>query len=116
VASGAVRPSTTAQSSGAIDHWSIVLFYSMGIGTLAVVALLFAVLLSVWIYCQFVWTFTHWDLADVSLAPFKSLAYLVIAGTFVSGTCAGLWCFSGAAWKNRKPMRSVETGARRNSR
>lgn len=74
----------------------------MGVGTLAVGALLFIVLIAVWLYGQFVWTFTHWDLSDISLAPFKSLAYLVIAVTFLGGTCAGLWIFSGAAWKNQR--------------
>ena len=88
----------------------------MGIGTLAVAALLFAVLMAVWMYAQFIWTFTHWDLADVRLTPFKSLAYLLIAGTFVGGTGAGLWCFSGAAWKNRKPPRTSASRARPNSR
>lgn len=82
------------------------LFYSMGIGTVAVAALLFSVLMAVWLYGQFVWTFTHWDLADVRLTPFRSLAYFMILGTFLGGTCAGLWCFSGAAWRNRKPTAS----------
>ena len=107
VASGATpsasqRPSQPPPNSGAIDHWSYVLFYSMGIGTLAVGALLFTVLLAVWLYGQFVWTFTQWDLADVRLTPFKSLAYLVIAATFLAGTGAGFWIFSGAAWKNQR--------------
>ena len=74
----------------------------MGVGSLAVAALLFIVLVLVWFYGQFVWSFTHWDLASVRLSPFKSLAYLVIAGTFLGGTCAGLWIFSGAIWKNQR--------------
>lgn len=89
-------------SSPAVDHWSYVLLYSMGFGSLAVAALLFAVLVAVWFYGQFVWSFTHWDLAELRLTPFKSLAYLVIAGTFLGGTCAGLWIFSGAVWKNQR--------------
>ena len=75
----ATRPVTAAPSSGAIDHWSVVLLYSMGIGTLAVAPCYLPCLMSVWMYGQFVWTFTHWDLADVRLAPFKSLAYLIIS-------------------------------------
>jgi hypothetical protein len=80
-----------------------VLFYSLGFGTVAVVALLFTVLMGVWMYGQFVWTFTHWDLANVRLTPFKSLAYLIVGGTFVGGTCVGLWIFSGAAWRMKSP-------------
>ena len=74
----------------------------MGVGSLAVAALLFTVLIAVWFYGQFVWSFTHWDLANFRLTPFKSLAYLLIVGTFVGGTCAGLWVFSGAAWKHQR--------------
>ena len=85
----------------------------MGVGSLAVAALLFTVLVLVWFYGQFVWAFTHWDLASVRLTPFKSLAYLVIAGTFLGGTCGGLWIFSGAIWKNH---RANTTPKRRPSR
>lgn len=89
------------------------LFYSLGFGMTAVGILLFAVLLIVSLYGQFIWTFTQWDMANVRLTPFKSLAYLILAGTFVGGTCVGLWCFSGAAWRNRKPVRAASSSARR---
>lgn len=102
-------PASRPSASG-IDHWSIVLFYSMGIGVVAVSVLLFLVLMAVWLYGQFVWTFTRWDLADVRLTPYKSLAYLILAGTFAVGTCAGLWCFSGAAWKQGKSSTRVPAG------
>jgi hypothetical protein len=107
-------PSSQPSASGAIDHWSIVLFYSMGFGVIAVIILLFSVLLLVWLYGQFVWSFTQWDMANVRLTPFKSLAYLILAGTFLGGTCVGLWCFSGAAW--RKPARTSVASARRKVR
>lgn len=82
------------------------LLYSTGFGTVAVTALLLLVLIAVWFYGQFVWTFTQWDLASVNVEPFKPLAYLLIGGTFLGGTCVGLWCFSGAAWRKRAPVRS----------
>ena len=85
----------------------------MGIGTLSVGVLLFIVLAAVWFYGQFIWSFTHWDLANVRLTPLKSLAYLVMAGTFLGGTCAGLWVFSGAAWKNQ---RQTTAAVRRSTR
>jgi hypothetical protein len=94
-------PKSQPSTSG-IDHWSIVLFYSMGIGVVAVSILLFLVLMAVWLYGQFVWTFTRWDLANVRLTPYKSLAYLILGATFAAGTCVGLWCFSGAAWRQRQ--------------
>jgi hypothetical protein len=103
--------SSPPQNSGAIDHWSIVLLYSLGFGTVAVAALLFLVLMVVSLYGQLVWSFTYWDLANVSLTPFKSLAYFILLGTFVGGTCVGLWCFSGAAWR-----KSTSTATRRRTR
>jgi len=106
----AVRPtlpkSSAPPSSGAVDHWSAIFFYSLGFGATAVGILLFAVLLLVSLYGQFVWTFTQWDGASIRLTPFKSLAYLIIIGTFVGGVCVGLWCFSGAAWRNQNASRS----------
>jgi hypothetical protein len=99
-----------------VDHWSVILFYSMGFGAIAVATLLFAVLVAVWFYGQFIWAFTQWDLANVSLAPFKSLAQLIIGATFVGGTCVGLWCFSGAAWRNRKPRGVGSSTSRRTTR
>ncbi len=89
------------------------MFYSMGFGATAVGILLFAVLLIVSLYDLFIWTFTEWDFVSVRLTPFKSLAYLIIAGTFFGGVCGGLWCFSGAAWRNRKTARA---GSSRNGR
>jgi hypothetical protein len=77
----------------------------MGIGVIAVSILLFLVLMAVWLYGQFVWTFTRWDLANVRLTPYKSLAYLILGATFAAGTGVGLWCFSGAAW--RQPQSAV---------
>jgi hypothetical protein len=88
----------------------------MGIGTLAVAVLLFTVLMAVCLFVQIIWTFTPFDMAGVSLAPFRSFAYFVVGGTFVGGTCAGLWCFSGAVWKNAKPGRSNSSPIRRTAR
>ena len=102
----AVPRSSTSAASGAVDHWSAILFYSLGFGTTAVGILMLAVLLVVSVYGQFVWKFTQWEGAIIRLTPFKSLAYLIIIGTFVGGVCVGLWCFSGAAWRNQKASRS----------
>jgi hypothetical protein len=85
----------------------------MGFGAIAVGILLFAVLLVVWLYGQFIWAFTQWDLANVRLTPFKALAQLIIVATFVGGTCVGLWCFSGAAWRNRMSARAGSSTRRR---
>ncbi len=88
----------------------------MGWRAIAVALLFLVVLAALWLYGQFVWTFTHWDLAEFRLAPFKRLAYLIVAATFAAGTCAGLWCFSGAAWRSPKAGRATSSTARRTSR
>ena len=110
----ALPRSSTPTASGAVDHWSAILFYSLGFGAIAVGILLFAVLLSVALYGQFVWAFTQWDGASIRLTPFKSLAYLIITVTFIVGMCVGLWCFSGAAW--RRQTTSGSTAPRRRAR
>lgn len=114
---GAVRPalprSPSPPASGAVDHWSAILFYSLGFGAIAVGILLFGVLVVVSLYGQFVWAFTQWDGASIRLTPFKSLAYLIIIVTFISGMCVGLWCFSGAAWQKQKTSRSSAPQRRR---
>lgn len=114
--SSSLGTSSQKRNGGPVDHWSAILFYSMGFGAIAVGLLFLVVLAAVWVYGQFVWTFTHWDLADFRLAPFKHLIYLVIAGTFATGMCTGLWCFSGAAWRNRSPESSGSSSVQRRSR
>src|SRR5215468_8430613 len=73
------KTQTMASASGAIDHWSAIFFYSMGFGAVAVGILLFAVFLMVSLYGQFVWTFTQWDGVNIRLAPFRSLACLILS-------------------------------------
>ena len=82
------------------------MLYSMGIGTLAVVALFVLVLLAVFLYGQLVWSFTQWDMADVSLDSYRPLAYVVLVGTFVAGSGLGLWLFGGSAWRKQNQARS----------
>jgi hypothetical protein len=81
----------------------------MGIGTIAVIALFFLVLLAVFLYGQFVWSFTQWDMADVSLEPYKSLAYVVLVGTFVAGSGVGLWLFGGSVWGKQNQAATAGT-------
>jgi hypothetical protein len=95
-----------AKPGGAVDHWTFVLVYSLGIGSLAVVALLIGALIVVWLYSQFVWTLTQWDLSQVPVRPFRAFAMFVMLGVFVTGTCAGLWCFSGIAWSKPENKRA----------
>ena len=78
----------------------------MGFGTVGVILVLFLLLAAVWMYGQFVWTFTRWDLADVRLKPFQPAAEFILLGAFASGFCVGLWYFSGQAWKKPQNART----------
>jgi hypothetical protein len=96
----AVRPAQKPASEKEIlKEWVIVLLESMGVGAVAVILLLAAVLLAVGIYVQIVWPLTDWDLVGVSLESYQSAANAVLTGVFIGGFLAGYWCISGHAWK-----------------
>jgi hypothetical protein len=109
-----VTRSVKAAPSASVDHWSMVLFYAIGVGALALVVFFFLALLGVGLYGQLVWTFTQWDLASVRSAVVKPWAHFTLLMVFLSGTVIGIWFFGGYAWKNLKVRSSnAATRARR---
>ncbi len=93
--------SATAEDS--LKQFGIVLLESLGAGAVAVVLVLAAVLVIVGIYVQVIWPLTDWDLVNVSLEEYRSLATAVLTLVFIAGFAAGYWCISGAAWKPVRP-------------
>jgi len=97
------------------QHWSMLLFESLSAGAMAIGAGLAAVLLAVSIYAVLVWPLTSLDLGNVSAEQFDSWAKTVLWSVFAGGSLAGYWCFSGAAFKDRRkrapspPPRSART-------
>lgn len=89
-----------AQPSASVDHWTMVLFYAMGVGVLALMALFLIALLAIGLYGQFVWTFTQWDLSSIRSAAVKPWAHFTLWMVFAGGTAVGIWFFGGYAWKN----------------
>ena len=77
----------------------MVLFESFGFGMLAILITLSVVLLAVGIYVQVIWPLTDWDLVNVSLTPYGSLASTILLAIFAFGSGLGFWFVSGAAWK-----------------
>ena len=77
----------------------MVVMESIGVGMMAVILLLAAVLITVGIYVQVIWPLTDWDLIGVSLEPYNSAITAVLTGVFIGGFAAGYWCISGNAWK-----------------
>jgi hypothetical protein len=104
-----VASATKSASPDPWKEWGLLFFGSAGVGIVAVILLLSAVLLVVGLYVQLVWPLTDWDLGNISLGDFNSIATTVMAGIFLGGFGAGYWCISGGAWKNKKTGRPANT-------
>jgi len=110
----AKRASQTVQGNASVDHWTMVLFYALCVGVLALVGFFFVVLMGVGLYGQLVWTFTQWDLSSVRSAAVKPWAHFTLWVVFLAGTSTGVWFFGGYAWKNLNArMSNAATRARR---
>jgi hypothetical protein len=109
----ASKPGSRPQAvSNSVDHWSMVLFYAMGVGVVALIVLFILTLAVIGLYGQFVWTFTHWDLSSVKSELVQPWAHFAMIMAFSLGTCFGVWFFGGYAWKNLKNRRVVNAASR----
>jgi hypothetical protein len=107
-------PNSRQPGSRSVDHWTMVLFYAMGFGVLALVGLFFITLCAIGLYGQLVWTFTQWDLSSIRSAAVRPWAHLTLWTVFLSGTSAGVWFFGGYAWRNlNQRMSNAATRLRR---
>jgi hypothetical protein len=98
----------TAQSANGnsiAQHWSMLLFESLSAGVMALLVLMMALMVLVGVYVIIVWPLTMWDLPVQNLDGYSSWASMVLWSVFAGGSLAGLWCFSGAAFKERKKAR-----------
>jgi hypothetical protein len=89
-------------ANGADQHWSMLLFESVSAGVMALLVLMMALMVVVGVYVIIVWPLTLWDLPVQNLDGYSSLINLVLWSVFAGGSLAGLWCFSGAAFKDKK--------------
>jgi hypothetical protein len=96
-----------ANSNGnsADQHWSMLIFESMSAGVMALLVLMMALMLLVGVYVIIVWPLTLWDLPVQNLDGYSSWVSMVLWSVFAGGSLAGLWCFSGAAFKDKKKAR-----------
>jgi hypothetical protein len=99
------RPKPKKQPASDEQGLGMLFFESLSAGAMAVMAAMAATLVLVGIYGYFVWSFTHWDLADVNLAMLDSWGKYVLIGIFAGGSAAGFWCFSGAAFREKTGQR-----------
>jgi len=79
----------------------MLLFESLSAGVMAVAVGLGAVLALVSIYAVLVWPLTFWDLSNLGLEQYASWTSTVLWSVFAGGSLAGLWVFSGAAFKSK---------------
>jgi hypothetical protein len=102
------RAATAQSASSTGQHWSMLLFESVSAGVMALLVLMMALMLLVGVYVIIVWPLTLWDLPVQNLDGYSSWVSMVLWSVFAGGSLAGLWCFSGAAFKDkRKPRRNT---------
>jgi hypothetical protein len=91
----------------------MVLFFAMGVGTLALIVFFIGTLALIGLYGQFVWSFTQWDLASIQSDAVKPWAQFALVMVFGCGMLVGIWLFGGYAWKNVKARRANAATRRR---
>jgi hypothetical protein len=94
----------------------MLLFESCSAGALALGVGIGAVMLAVSLYAVFVWPLTFWDLTNLGLEKYGEYGTTALWSIFAGGTLAGYWCFSGAAFKNRRKTSPKPTTRPRQAR
>lgn len=80
----------------------MLLFESCSAGALALGVGIASVIVVIGVYGLLVWPLTFWDLASLGLEKYAQYGNTALWSVFAGGTLAGYWCFSGAAFKNRR--------------
>lgn len=96
------RAATAQSANNTGQHWSMLLFESLSAGVMALLVLMMALMVLVGVYVIIVWPLTMWDLPVQNLDGYSSWVSMVLWSVFTGGSLAGLWCFSGAAFKDKK--------------
>ena len=92
----------SAQSGSSSDeHWSVLLFESLSVGTIMVLLVMLASMFLVGVYVIVVWPLTFWDLTNSGLESYGSWAKTALWSIFAGGSVAGYWCISGAAFRGK---------------
>lgn len=94
------------------QHWSMLVFESLSAGAMALLVGITLVMTVVSLYVILVWPLTFWDLTNLGLEKYSGLANTALWSVFAGGTLAGLWCFSGAAFKGKAKSRAAAATAR----
>jgi hypothetical protein len=84
------------------QHLGMLVFESLSAGVMALLMLMMALIILVGVYVIIVWPLTLWDLSHTGLEKYSSCANTALWSVFAGGSLAGFWCFSGAAFKDKK--------------
>jgi hypothetical protein len=95
----------SANGNSADQHWTMLIFESLSAGVMTLLVLMMALMVLVGVYVIIVWPLTMWDLPVKNLDGYSSWINTVLWSVFAGGSLAGLWCFSGAAFKDKKKAR-----------
>lgn len=102
---GAPAPQSGSKGQGLF----MLLFESASAGVMSVFALFVVAMTVVGVYVLVVWPLTFWDLGSLGLEKHADWAKDLIWSIFAGGTLAGLWCFSGAAFRTKRKAGSPPT-------
>ena len=69
---------------------------------MSIFALFVIVMAVLGVYVIVVWPLTFWDLGSLGLEKHAIWAKDILWSIFAGGTLAGLWCFSGAAFRAKR--------------
>lgn len=90
----------------------MLVFESMSAGVAMVFVAFTVALVAVGIYAMIVWPLTFWDLANTGWEKYAGWGRTVLWSMFAGGTAAGFWCFSGAAFKEKRGRKVVRQPVR----
>jgi hypothetical protein len=99
-----------SQGNPTDQHWSMLVFESMSAGVAMVFVGFTLALVVVGVYVMIVWPLTFWDLAGWE--KYAGWANTALWSMFAGGTAAGFWCFSGAAFKEKKARKALRQPVR----
>jgi hypothetical protein len=92
--------------------WWMLIFESISAGGVAILVGIGTVLVLVGMYSYIVWPLTKWDFAGVNAEQLRPWWQWAAGLTFATGTLAGFWCFSGAAFRQKKTTQRPAQGSR----
>jgi hypothetical protein len=96
------QKAASRQSGSKGQGWLMLLFESVSAGVISIFVLFVVIMAVVGVYVIVVWPLTFWDLDSLGLEKYAAWAKDLLWSVFAGGTLAGLWCFSGAAFRGEK--------------